>query len=217
MSTPNLLEAAWDLDPKLQEVRDELEKLGAGDELGLYLSEIEHGAKDAKQIALDLDRQKSAEVLVELNKLLRSLKRMITSRPAMSGRKISRRLAQLSPTALTFVRMELGHNLGQETALDKEDWSNLVLRKALASSVNKSRHWLRAERGPIPQMGLHQFCHNVMFIYKQITGKSPGVGNNAYDTGSPFEKLWLASLKLINPNATMQGAREIFRSTSGRR
>jgi hypothetical protein len=209
----------WELDPELQEVRNELEKLGAGNELGLYLSEIELGAKVAKRIAPALDRQESEAVLSELNRLHRSLKRMNTANAASSGRKIDKRLARLSPTALIFIRMELGHHLGRETLVEDEDWSNLHLRKALASSVDKSRRWLRTEPGPRSQEPIQQFCHNVMFIYKQITGSSPGVGSSAYSkaTGTRFEELWLVSLQLVRPNATMQEAREIFRSASGRR
>jgi hypothetical protein len=55
----------------------------------------------------------------------------------------------------------------------------------------------------------------VMRVYQQVTNKTPRVGGELSVT--PFEHLWHASLRLVDPDATIIQARELHRRASFRR
>ena len=109
--------------------------------------------------------------------------------------------------------------LDREIDLETEDWSKTELRKTLEHAVSHARLWFRRSPGPREAAGLAGFSRSVALLYEQITGKPPGLGGDPYATGymTPFEELWLASLRLLNTDATIDQAREIYRAASGRR
>lgn len=206
----------WDIDPPQEILRKELERIGAGDSLGFLITDIEHSAERVIQGAPSTDPQETKNILDELNLFQRSLNRLTSTGPKLAG-KIRQRVSQLSPDARIFVNIELTRRLNRKIDLETEDWSRSTERDALLWSAGKCREWVRSEPGPSIQPELHQFCLDVILIYQHVTGKSPGVGGEGTDKGTPFEQLWLASLRLTQPYATLLGAREIFRSASGRR
>ena len=206
----------WELELSLQNLGRELKRIGAGDSLGFLLTDIENSAKHTKLIAPPTDPQELKLILDELNLFQRSLNRLTSTGPKLVG-KIRQRVSQLSPDARKFVNIELTRRLNRKVDIETEDWSRSTERDALLWAAGKCREWVRSEPGPSIQPELHQFCLDVILIYQHVTGKSPGVGGEGTDKGTPFEQLWLASLRLTQPYATLLGAREIFRSASGRR
>ena len=201
----------WDIDPPQEILRKELERIGAGDSLGFLITDIEHSAERVIQGAPSTDPQETKNILDELNLFQRSLNRLTSTGPKLVG-KIRQRVSQLSPDARIFVNIELTRRLNRKIDLETEDWSRSTERDALLWSADKCREWVRSDSGPSFQPELHQFCQEIMFVYEHTTGNSPTVGNEASDEGSSFEQLWLASLRLIQPHATLLGARGIFRS-----
>ena len=198
-------------DSALAKVKIELERIAGSDAIGLYLSIIETGAIRALQQGQQNNTQRHEEILVELNRLVRKFERSL-----VAEEKIRKELSSLSDDAQTFVRVELAiHHLQRPVTLSSEDWSDPTLLMALKRSVMDARRWVRQSPGGKTATGVHAFCRDVMLVYQQISGKTPGVGGE--NNVTPFERLWHASLCLPNPNATTLKAREIFRRASFRR
>jgi len=199
----------------LDRVEQELRSLRAGNTTGMFLTIIEESADRTSHTEAPVDRQGHKDILDELNRLCRKLKRS-----AVTEEKIRTELSNLSEHAKTFVQVELAlHQLQRPFDLASEDWSDPSLQIALEKSALDARRWVRQTPGGMPATRVHRFCRDVVLVYTQISGDPPGVGGTAYDPDymTPFERLWHASLRLINPNATILEAREIFRRASGRR
>jgi len=177
---------------------------------GLYLTIIEEGAICALQPSAPKNILKHRNILEELNRLCRKFKRS-----RVTEEKIRKELLNLSDDAQTFVRVELTHQLHRQVDLASEDWSNVANQSALKQSVQNARKWVRQSPGGKTASQIHAFCRDVMLVYQQISEKPPGVGGESRVT--PFERLWHASLRLIDPNATILQAREIHRRASFRR
>jgi hypothetical protein len=203
-----------EIQPALTLVKDELRSIGAGDNVGLYLSIIETHAGQTDQSTPPTDSQMHANILNELNRFNRKL-----IRSPITRRKIQNKLLSLSNSAQIFIKLELTYLLGRTVNLSSENWTNVRLQNALGKSVKNARRWVRQPSGQKPATGVHQFCRDVMLVYAQITGSTPGLGGSSAIENymTPFEGLWLASLKLISPNATILQAREILRRASNRR
>ena len=194
----------------LYKVKLELLRLGELDAIGLYLTIIEESAFCASQPSAPKNILKHRNILEELNRLCRKFKRS-----RVTEEKISKELLNLSDDAQTFVRVELTHQLHRQVDLASEDWSNVANQSALKQSVQNARKWVRQSPGGKTASQIHAFCRDVMLVYQQISEKPPGVGGESRVT--PFERLWHASLRLIDPNATILQAREIHRRASFRR
>ena len=78
------------------------------------------------------------------------------------------------------------------------------------------RLWFRKRPGSREAVGLTGFSRSVDLLYRQIAGKPPGLGNQLGRKGymTPFEELWLASLRLLITDATLDQAREIYRKAT---
>ena len=198
------------------ELRAALERIGAQRHAGLYISIIEAEAERA-----DIEDSRSpttialhGSILSSLNTVLRSLRRS-----RLTSNWIRTKLQALPEIASTFIRLELMRHLDRDIDLGGEDWSRTKLRKALELAVSHVRVWFRQSPGPRAATGLAGFSRAVAVIYKKITGKSPGLGTQQGRSGykTPFEELWHASLRLLDTDATLDQAREIYREASGRR
>ena len=205
-----------DTTPEKKSVRNELKRLGAGEMISFYQSLIERAAEESTLIdALESDGDPPFKaVLKELNNLLRSIKRS-----KLSGTKIAARIENLSKKASTFVKISLSGVLDKEINLQTEDFSNPANRKALEKAVGRARGWVRDKPGTKRHRALEKFAHEVAWVYRDLTKKDPGVGGNPYgkDYQTPFERLWVACLRMLEPKATTLQAREIYRIAAGRR
>ena len=195
--------------PKLEAA---LKRVGAGQFVGLYISIIDSQAEraDIEDHKPRTDNDPYGPILGALNAFLRSLRR---STP--SPGKIAKKLSSLPEPVFPFIRLELARRLDREIDLENEDWSKPELRDALEVSVSHVRLWFRKHPGPAEAVGLAGFSRSVALLYRQIAGKPPGLGNQLGRKGymTPFEELWLASLRLLNTDATLDQAREIYRKS----
>jgi len=198
------------------DLQSALKRLGAGARLGLYISIID---SEAERAVIEDYRPRTRNdpygpILGTLNAFRRSLRRS-----RLASDKISTKLSALPQPALSFIRLELMRRLDREIDLETEDWSKAELRQTLEHAVSHARLWFRKNPGPREAVGLAGFSRSVALLYEQITGKEPGLGGDPYETGytTPFEELWLASLRLVITDASLDGAREIYRTASGRR
>ena len=201
---------------KTSDLQSALERLGVGARPGLYISIIDSEAERAV-IEEKQAQEKSnpyGPILGDLNAFRRSLRRS-----KLTSDKISTKLSALPQPALPFIRLELMRRLDREIDLETEDWSKAELRRTLAQAVSHARLWFRKNPGPRKAVGLAGFSRSVALLYEQVTSKPPGLGNQLERKGymTPYEELWLASLRLLISDATLDQAREIYRASSGRR
>jgi hypothetical protein len=208
------MEDPWNLSPELEAVKSELDRLGAGDLTGMYLTIIETEADRAKSEQVAPNNDGTNNILSEINNLLRSLKRS-----RLSAHKVRNKLESLSGQARVFTQVELFRLTGERIDLETIDWSEAKPRATLIGSLEQARNWVRQSSGPNRQENLEEFCRAVQIVYEQIKGKKPGVGRNDNDTYYPsaFECLFVPSMRLMLPNATIAQAREIFRRADWRR
>lgn len=194
------------------ELEAALKRVGADQSVGLYISIIDSQAEraDIENHKPRTDNDPYGPILGALNAFLRSLRR---STP--SPGKIAKKLSSLPEPVFPFIRLELARRLDQEIDLENEDWSKPELRDALEVSVRHVRLWFRKRPGPEEAVGLAGFSRSVALLYMQIAGKPPGLGNQLGRKGymTPFEELWLASLRLLSTDATLDQAREIYRKS----
>jgi hypothetical protein len=210
------MEDPWNISLEFEAIKLALEGLGADELTGQYLSIIETAADVAKidSASRISDGGDYTVVLNELNKILRSLKRS-----RLSATKLNNKLTALSKSTRVFIQVELSRTQGNQIDLDNSDWSNVKARTALEVSVGRAREWARQSSGPNRRENLEDFCRAVQLVYEQLTHKKPGVGRNDFGTYYPsqFERLFVPSLSLVMPNATISQAREIFRRANWRR
>jgi hypothetical protein len=210
------MEDPWNISLEFEAIKLALEGLGADELTGQYLSIIETAA-DVEKIdsaSRISDGGDYTVVLNELNRILRSLKRS-----RLSATKLNNKLTALSKSTRVFIQAELSRTQGNQIDLDNSDWSNVKARTALEVSVGRAREWARQSSGPNRRENLEDFCRAVQLVYEQLTHKKPGVGRNDFGTYYPsqFERLFVPSLSLVMPNATISQAREIFRRANWRR
>ena len=198
------------------DLRSALQRLGVGARSELYISIIDSEAEraDIEDYGRRTENNAYGPILDALNAFLRSLRRS-----RLASDRIGTKLSALPQPALPFIRLELMRRLDREIDLQAEDWSKPELRQTLEHAVSHARLWFRKNPGPREAVGLAGFSRSVALLYEQITGKEPGLGGDPYATGymTPFEELWLASLRLLISGATLDQAREIYRAASGRR
>jgi hypothetical protein len=210
------MEDPWNISLEFGAIKLALEGLRADELTGQYLSIIETAADVAKidSASRISDGGDYTVVLNELNRILRSLKRS-----RLSATKLNNKLTALSKSTRVFIQVELSRTQGNQIDLDNSDWSNVKARTALEVSVGRAREWARQSSGPNRRENLEDFCRAVQLVYEQLTHKKPGVGRNDFGTYYPsqFERLFVPSLSLVMPNATISQAREIFRRANWRR
>jgi hypothetical protein len=218
---------SWVFGLALKAVEEELNHIGAGDNLGVYLSIIETRASTILQSKIRAEKENCyknkqqaqknspreilrgyAAVLDELNKFVRKLERS-----RVTEKKIQKNLSQLSDDALDVIRTQLTFLLGREVDLRKEDWSENHLQNSLGVAAKNARAWVRQPPGPATAENIHNFCREVILVFTQITDKRPGIGGSDAKENymTPFERLWYSSYRLVSPYATVYSAREILR------
>ena len=206
------LPAALEITPDLLTA---LKRIDAGSKTAIYgsmLCEEAERIRDSSTIPQMSDP--FGPILASINSLIRSLKRS-----TLSPEKIRKKITALPDPAGNFLRLNLMRNLDRIIEPDNEDWANPEMRQQLLIALETTRIWFRNTPGPVRAEALQQFALNAAYIYEQITGQSPGLGKDDYEEGyqTPFEELWLASLRIAEPKATHEQAREIYRTASGRR
>lgn len=210
----------WLLNPELMPIRDELEKLNALESLDICIHRIEQAAAEVKEVINNPTNSDSpySPDLEELNKLHRSLKGSHLSEP-----KILAKIGNLSQDAYELLQVTLSGVLDSEDENPTIDFSKIGEREDLLKAVGLAREWLRETPGTKQQIALQEFSRQVEGLYRELTNNEPGVGGDRYDKDSPtsdgkyqtpFERLWIAALRIIEPEATTYRAREIYRAAT---
>ena len=195
------------------ELRRALSRLKAGSETNFYLSLILSEAEQTEtgQTIRNETNDPFSPILASINNLIRSLQRS-----GLTSDKIRKKISALPDPAKISLAGPFSRRLNRTVDLHNADWSQSDERKALVQALKDTRILFRKRPGPKQDQQILSFAGYVAMIYEQIKGKPPGLGSDNYQNEyqSPFEKLWLTSLRLVEPDAEHYRAREIYRSAS---
>ena len=127
---------------------------------------------------------------------------------------LRKRFANLSQPTTEIINSQLSIKLNnrvnfKDLDLDKDDQ-----RQTLRNAINGSKKWLHQARGLLHGLKATEIVNATVVIYKQITGKEPGVSSTSTTSGknytTPFEQLLIASLNSAGVAISAQGARALY-------
>jgi len=127
---------------------------------------------------------------------------------------LRKRFANLSQPTTEIINSQLSIKLNnrvnfKDLDLDKDDQ-----RQTLRNAINGSKKWLHEARGLLHGVKATEIVNATVVIYKQITGKEPGVSSTSTTSGknytTPFEQLLIASLNSAGVAISAQGARVLY-------
>jgi len=158
---------------------------------------------DAKQVSKEKQATKS-----ELTNFERSI------RAGTSTLLLQKRFVNLSKPTTEIINSQLSIR-----SIDRVNFEDLDLdkddqRQVLRDAINGSKKWLHETRGLSHRVKTIEIVNATVVIYKQITGKEPGVSSTSTTSGknytTPFEQLLLASLNSAGVTISVQGARALY-------
>ena len=158
---------------------------------------------DAKQVSKEKQVTKS-----ELSNFERSV------RAGTRSLLLRKRFANLSQPTTEIINSQLSIRLNdrvnfKDLDLDKDDQ-----RQVLRDAINDSKKWLHETRGLLHGVKATEIVNATVIIYKQITGKEPGVSSTSTTSGknytTPYEQLLIASLNTAGVAISAQGARALY-------
>ena len=127
---------------------------------------------------------------------------------------LRKRFANLSQPTTEIINSQLSIKLNnrvnfKDLDLDKDDQ-----RQTLRNAINGFKKWLHEARGLLHGVKATEIVNATVVIYKQITGKEPGVSSTSTTSGknytTPFEQLLIASLNSAGVAISAQGARVLY-------
>jgi len=153
---------------------------------------------DAKQVS----KEKKATIS-ELSNFERSV------RAGTRSLLLRKRFANLSQPTTEIINSQLSIRSNEDLDIDKDDQ-----RQVLRDAINSSKKWLNETRGLSHGVKAIEIVNATVVIYKQITGKEPGISSTSTTSGknytTPFEQLLIASLNSAGVAISAQGARALY-------
>ena len=158
---------------------------------------------DAKQIS------KEKQVTIsELSNFERSI------RAGTRALLLRKRFANLSQPTTEIINSQLSIRLNDRVNFEDLDLDKDDQRQVLRDAINGSKKWLNATRGLSHGVKALEIVNATVVIYKQITGKEPGISSTSTTSGknytTPFEQLLIASLNSAGVAISAQGARALY-------
>lgn len=158
---------------------------------------------DAKQIS------KEKQVTIsELSNFERSI------RAGTRALLLRKRFANLSQPATEIINSQLSIRLNDRVNFEDLDLDKDDQRQVLRDAINGSKKWLHETRGLSHGVKATEIVNATVVIYKQITGKEPGISSTSTTSGknytTPFDQLLIASLNSAGITIAAQGARALY-------
>ena len=158
---------------------------------------------DAKQVS----KEKKATIS-ELSNFERSV------RAGTRSLLLRKRFANLSQPAIEIINSQLSIRSNERVNFEDLDLDKDDQRQVLRDAINGSKKWLHETRGISHGVKATEIVNATVVIYKQITGKEPGVSSTSTTSGknytTPFEQLLIASLNSAGVAISVQGARALY-------
>jgi hypothetical protein len=161
------------------------------------------GDFDAKQVSKEKQATKS-----ELSNFERSI------RAGTRALLLRKRFANLSQPTTEIINSQLSIRLNDRVNFEDLDLDKDDQRQTLRDAINGSKKWLVETRGLLHGVKATEIVNATAGIYKQITGKEPGISSTSTTSGrnytTPFEQLLIASLNSAGVAISAQGARALY-------
>ena len=158
---------------------------------------------DAKQIS----KEKKATIS-ELSNFERSI------RAGTRALLLRKRFANLSQSTTEIIKSQLSIRSNDRVNFEDLDLDKDDQRQVLRDAINGSKKWLHETRGLLHGVKATEIVNATVVIYKQITGKEPGISSTSTTSGknytTPFEQLLIASLNSASITISAQGARALY-------
>ena len=158
---------------------------------------------DAKQVSKEKQVTKS-----ELSNFERSI------RAGTRALLLRKRFANLSQPTTEIINSQLSIRLNDRVNFEDLDLDKDDQRQVLRDAINGSKKWLNETRGLSHGVKAIEIVNATVVIYKQITGKEPGISSTSTTSGknytTPFEQLLIASLNSAGITIAAQGARALY-------
>ena len=127
---------------------------------------------------------------------------------------LRKRFANLSQPTTEIINSQLSIRLNDRVNFEGLDLDKDDQRQVLRDAINGSKKWLNATRGLSHGVKALEIVNATVVIYKQITGKEPGISSTSTTSGknytTPFEQLLIASLNSAGVAISAQGARALY-------
>lgn len=158
---------------------------------------------DAKQVS----KEKKATIS-ELSNFERSV------RAGTRSLLLRKRFANLSQPTTEIINSQLSIRSNDRVSFEDLDLDKDDQRQVLRDAINGSKKWLHETRGLSHGVKAIEIVNATVVIYKQITGKEPGISSTSTTSGknytTPFEQLLIASLNSAGVAISAQGARALY-------
>jgi hypothetical protein len=158
---------------------------------------------DAKQVS----KEKKATIS-ELSNFERSV------RAGTRSLLLRKRFANLSQPTTEIINLQLSIRSNDRVSFEDLDLDKDDQRQVLRDAINGSKKWLHETRGLSHGVKAIEIVNATVVIYKQITGKEPGISSTSTTSGknytTPFEQLLIASLNSAGVAISAQGARALY-------
>ena len=158
---------------------------------------------DAKQVSKEKKVTKS-----ELSNFERSI------RTGTRSLLLRKRFANLSQPTTEIINSQLSIRSNDRVNFEDLDLDKDDQRQVLRDAINSSKKWLNETRGLSHGVKATEIVNATVVIYKQITGKEPGISSTSTTSGknytTPFEQLLIASLNSAGVAISAQGARALY-------
>ena len=158
---------------------------------------------DAKQVSKEKQVTKS-----ELSNFERSI------RAGTRALLLRKRFANLSQSTTEIINSQLSIRSNDRVNFEDLDLDKDDQRQVLRDAINGSKKWLNETRGLSHGVKALEIVNATVVIYKQITGKEPGISSTSTTSGknytTPFEQLLIASLNSAGVAISAQGARALY-------
>jgi hypothetical protein len=158
---------------------------------------------DAKQVSKEKQVTKS-----ELSNFERSI------RAGTRALLLRKRFANLSQSTTEIINSQLSIRSNDRVNFEDLDLDKDDQRQVLRDAINGSKKWLNETRGLLHGVKATEIVNATVVIYKQITGKEPGISSTSTTSGknytTPFEQLLIASLNSAGVAISAQGARALY-------
>ena len=127
---------------------------------------------------------------------------------------LRKRFANLSQSTTEIINSQLSIRSNDRVNFEDLDLDKDDQRQVLRDAINGSKKWLHETRGLLHGVKATEIVNATVVIYKQITGKEPGVSSTSTTSGknytTPFEQLLIASLNSAGVAISAQGARVLY-------
>ena len=183
----------------------------APQKIGFWEVQLENAIKraeflsdfDAKQVSKEKQATKS-----EISNFERSI------RAGTRALLLHKRFANLSQSTTEIINSQLSIRSNDRVNFEDLDLDKDDQRQVLRDAINGSKKWLHETRGLLHGVKATEIVNATVVIYKQITGKEPGISSTSTTSGknytTPFEQLLIASLNSAGVAISAQGARALY-------